>query len=77
MKWKAEAIQLRTGKSQVDRLLSEVLRKEHTIGKELETLRNQAAQFPEMQSQLEVAKAEVIRLKALEVELEKTRKQLA
>lgn len=47
------------------------------MGKELETLRNQATQFPEMQSQLEEAKAEMAWLKAQEVELEKVRKQLA
>lgn len=49
-KWEEEAIQLRTGKSQVDRLLSEALWKEQSMGKELETLRGQATQFLEVQS---------------------------
>lgn len=54
-----------------------MLRKEQTIGKDLETFRNQAAQFPEVQAQLVKAKAEVEGLKGHEVELEKVRKKLA
>lgn len=68
---------MRVGKHQVDRLLREALRKEQNMGKELETFRGQAAQFPEVQSLLAQEKAEVVRLKAREKELEKVKKQLA
>lgn len=69
--------QAKSAKIQTDRLVAEALRKELSLEKDLDTLRNQAAQFPEVRAQLAEAKAEVDRLKGQEVELEKVRRQLA
>lgn len=76
-RWKAEAMQLRIGKGQVDKLLGEVLWREQNTGKELGMLCGQGSQFPEVQIRLAEAEAEVSRLKAQEGELERVKKQLA
>lgn len=60
---KSESSKTRMAKIKSDRLLAKSLRKEMTIGRDLEMLCNQMAEFSEVKAQLTEVKAEVERLK--------------
>lgn len=75
--WKAKVIELRLGKSRVDQLIGEALRREQNMNRELDTLREQAGRVLEYEGQLVEAGIEIEQLRAQGSELEEERKQVA